>query len=47
MANLSEYFLIISRLKKQGIVSDLIELFFKEEVENKNFLQRQTENVAV
>ena len=39
MANLSEYFLIISRLKKQGIVGDLIELLFKEEVENKKFLK--------
>jgi len=39
MANLSEYFLIISRLKKQGIVGDLVELLFKEEVENKKFLK--------
>ncbi|HUV76741.1 MAG TPA: DNA topoisomerase (ATP-hydrolyzing) subunit B [Desulfobacterales bacterium] len=39
MANLSEYFLIISRLKKQGITGDLIELLIKEEVESKKFLQ--------
>jgi len=39
MANLSEYFLIISRLKKQGITGDLVELLIKEEVENKKFLQ--------
>ena len=39
MANLSEYFLIISRLKKQGIISDLIELLIKKGVENKKFLQ--------
>ncbi|MCW8804408.1 MAG: DNA gyrase subunit B, partial [Ignavibacteriaceae bacterium] len=39
MANLSEYFLIISRLKKQGIFSDLIELLIKKGVENKKFLK--------
>ncbi|MGB6012381.1 MAG: DNA topoisomerase (ATP-hydrolyzing) subunit B [Desulfobacterales bacterium] len=39
MANLSEYFLIISRLKRQGITGDLIELLIKEEVESKKFLQ--------
>jgi len=39
MANLSEYFLIISRLKRRGITGDLIELLIKEEVESKKFLQ--------
>jgi DNA gyrase subunit B len=39
MANLSEYFSIISRFKEKGIVSDLIETLFKEGVENKDFLQ--------
>ncbi len=39
MTNLSEYFLIISRLKKQGIIGDLIELLIKENVENKKFLK--------
>ena len=39
MANLSEYFSIISRLKEKGIISDLIEILFKEGVENKDFLQ--------
>jgi len=39
MANLSEYFSIISRFKEKGIISDLIETLFKEGVENKDFLQ--------
>jgi len=39
MANLAEYFSIISRLKEKGIISDLIEILFKEGVENKDFLQ--------
>ncbi len=39
MANLSEYFLIISKLKRRGITGDLIELLIKEEVESKKFLQ--------
>ena len=39
MANLSEYFSIISRLKGKGIPSDLIETLFKEGVENKDFMQ--------
>ena len=41
MANLSEYFLIISRLKKQGINGDLVELLIKAGVESKKFLQNQ------
>jgi len=41
MANLSEYFSIISRFKEKGIISDLIEILFKEGVENKDFLQDQ------
>jgi len=39
MANLSEYFSIISRLKEKGIIRDLIETLFKEGVEKKDFLQ--------
>ena len=39
VANLSEYFSIISRFKEKGIISDLIETLFKEGVENKDFLQ--------
>ncbi len=39
VADLSEYFSIISRFKERGIVSDLIETLFKERVENKDFLQ--------
>ena len=39
MANLSEYFSIISRFKERGIISELIEILFKEGVENKDFLQ--------
>ena len=39
MANLSEYFSIISRFKERGIISDLIEILFKEGVESKDFLQ--------
>jgi DNA gyrase subunit B len=41
VADLSEYFSIISRFKERGIVSDLIETLFKERVENKDFLQDQ------
>lgn len=41
MANLSEYFSIISKFKEKGIISDLIEILFKEGVENKDFLQDQ------
>jgi DNA gyrase subunit B len=39
VANLSEYFSIMSRFKEKGIISDLIETLFKEGVENKDFLQ--------
>ncbi|MBW2449226.1 MAG: DNA topoisomerase (ATP-hydrolyzing) subunit B [Deltaproteobacteria bacterium] len=39
MANLSEYFSIISRFKDKGIISDLIETLFREGAENKDFLQ--------
>jgi DNA gyrase subunit B len=41
LANLSEYFSIISRFKEKGIISELIELLFKERVENKEFLQEK------
>ena len=41
MANLAEYFSIISRFKERGIISDLIEILFQEGVENKDFLQDQ------
>jgi DNA gyrase subunit B len=39
MANLSEYFSIISKFKERGIISELIEMLFTEGVENKDFLQ--------
>jgi DNA gyrase subunit B len=41
LANLSEYFSIISRFKERGIISELIEILFKERVENKDFLQEK------
>jgi DNA gyrase subunit B len=41
LANLSEYFSIISRFKEKGIISELIEILFKERVENKEFLQEK------
>lgn len=41
LTNLSEYFSIISRFKEKGIISELIELLFKERVENKEFLQEK------
>jgi DNA gyrase subunit B len=41
LANLSEYFSIISRFKEKGMISELIELLFKERVENKDFLQEK------
>ncbi len=47
MANLSEYFSIISRFKERGIISDLIETLFKEEVENKDFLQDKQKMLAL
>ena len=39
MANLSEYYTIISRFKEKGIISDIVETLFKEGVEKKDFLQ--------
>jgi DNA gyrase subunit B len=39
MANLSEYFTIISRFKEKGINNDIVEILFKEGVEKKDFLQ--------
>jgi len=47
MANLSEYFSIISRFKERGIIGDLIETLFKEEVENKDFLQDKQKMLAL
>ena len=47
MANLSEYFSIISRFKERGIISDLIEILFKEGVENKDFLQDKQKMVQL
>jgi DNA gyrase subunit B len=41
LANLSEYFSIISRFKERGIISELIEILFKQRVENKDFLQEK------
>jgi len=47
MANLSEYFSIISRFKERGIISDLIETLFKGGVENKDFLQDKQKMVQL
>ena len=41
ISDLSEYFLIISRMEKRGFQNDLIELLIKEGVENKDFLQNE------
>jgi len=41
ISDLSEYFLIMSRMEKRGFHNDLIELLIKEEVENKDFLQNE------
>ncbi|MBW2054341.1 MAG: DNA gyrase subunit B, partial [Deltaproteobacteria bacterium] len=41
ISDLSEYFLIMSRMEKRGFYNDLIELLIKEEVENKDFLQNE------
>ena len=41
ISDLSEYFLIISRMEKRGFHNDLIELLIKEKVENKDFLQNK------
>ncbi|MGD9081980.1 MAG: toprim domain-containing protein, partial [Desulfobacterales bacterium] len=41
ISDLSEYFLIMSRMEKRGFHNNLIELLIKEEVENKKFLQNE------
>jgi DNA gyrase subunit B len=41
ISNLSEYYSTLSRMKKRGIQSDLIELLIKEGVEKKDFLQNE------
>ena len=41
VCDLSEYFTVMSKLKKRGINIDLVELLIKEGVENKRFLQNQ------
>jgi len=41
ISELSEYYLILSRMEKRGFQNDLIELLIKQEVENKDFLQDQ------
>jgi DNA gyrase subunit B len=41
VCDLSEYFSVMSSLKKRGINTDLVELLIKEGVENKSFLQNQ------
>ena len=41
ISDLSEYFLIMSRMEKRGFQNDLIELLIKEGVENKDFLQNE------
>jgi DNA gyrase subunit B len=43
VTNLSEYFSIMSRLKKRGIKSDLLEVLIREGVEDKKFLQSKEE----
>ncbi len=39
IANLSEYFSVVSRLKRRGIHPDLVEVLIREGVEDKTFLQ--------
>ncbi|MEA1949589.1 MAG: DNA gyrase subunit B, partial [Thermodesulfobacteriota bacterium] len=41
ISELSEYYLILSRMEKRGFQNDLIELLIKQKVENKDFLQNQ------
>jgi DNA gyrase subunit B len=41
ISELSEYYLILSRMEKRGFQNDLIELLIKQKVENKAFLQNQ------
>ncbi|MGD9229717.1 MAG: DNA topoisomerase (ATP-hydrolyzing) subunit B [Desulfobacterales bacterium] len=41
ISELSEYYLILSRMEKRGFQNDLIELLIKQGVENKEFLQNQ------
>jgi len=41
ISELSEYYLILSRMEKRGFQNDLIELLIKQEVKNKDFLQNQ------
>jgi DNA gyrase subunit B len=41
ISDLSEYFLIMSRMEKRDFHNDLIELLIKEKVENKDFLQNE------
>ena len=41
ISELSEYYLILSRMEKRGFKNDLIELLIKQGVENKDFLQNQ------
>ena len=41
IGDLADYLLIISKMNKRGIESDLIELLIKEGVENKDFLQNK------
>ncbi len=41
IGDLAEYLLIMSRMNKRGIESDLVELLIKEGVENKDFLQNK------
>ena len=41
IGDLADYLLIMSRMNKRGIESDLVELLIKEGVENKDFLQNK------
>jgi DNA gyrase subunit B len=47
VCDLSEYFTVMSKLKKRGINVDLVELLIKEGVENKRFLQNEQKMSAL
>lgn len=47
VCDLSEYFTVMSKLKKRGINIDLVELLIKEGVENKRFLQNEQKMSAL
>ncbi len=47
IANISEYFSVLARLKNRGIPADLVELLVKEGVANKAFLQDEKRMVRL